>query len=254
MEHSLFNLAAAFFSLLALEIILGVDNIVVIAIVTSRLPVERQRLARRIGLALAMVMRIGLLFAITWLTRLTGVLFTVLGNEVSGKDIILLIGGAFLIAKATKELHEKVEGKILERGEPKAASFAGAIFQIIAFDAVFSLDSILTAVGLTDVLWIMISAIVIAVLVMMIFAELISGFLEKHPTTKVLALAFMLLVGILLVADGLGEHIPRGYIYFALAFSLLVEGVNLRVRAIENRRRARRRGSGNGRESAAELS
>jgi len=240
MDASLLNLAAAFLSLLALEVVLGIDNIVVIAIVTARLPERQQKFARRLGLALAMVMRLGLLLAISWLTRLTGVLFTVLGNEVSGKDIILLVGGAFLIAKATKELHEKVEGKILEEREPKAASFAGAILQILAFDAVFSLDSILTAVGMTDVLWVMIAAIVIAVIIMMIFAEVISGFLERHPTTKVLALAFMLLVGILLVADGLGEHIPRGYIYFALAFSLLVEGINLRVRALERRRKERR--------------
>lgn len=241
MDSTLVSLAAAFLSLLALEVVLGIDNIVVIAIVTARLPEDQQKTARRLGLALAMVMRIGLLLAISWLTRLTGVLFTIFENEVTGKDLILLVGGAFLIAKATKELHEKVEGKILEGHAPRSASFGGAILQIIAFDAVFSLDSILTAVGLTDVLWIMIAAIVLAVMIMMVFAEFISGFLERHPTTKVLALAFMLLVGILLVADGLGEHIPRGYIYFALAFSLLVEGINLRVRAMEVRRLAKQR-------------
>jgi len=241
MDSSFFNLTAAFLSLLALEVVLGIDNIVVIAIVTARLPAHQQKFARRLGLALAMVLRIALLLGIAWLTRLTGELFAVFGHAVSGKDLILLVGGAFLIAKATKELHEKVEGKILESREPRAVSLAGAIVQILAFDAVFSLDSILTAVGLTDVLWIMIAAIVIAVLIMMVFAEFISGFLERHPTTKVLALAFMLLVGVLLVADGMGQHVPRGYIYFALAFSLLVEGINLRVRALEAQRRARRR-------------
>lgn len=240
MNPEIVHLAAAFLSLLALEVVLGIDNIVVIAIVTARLPATQQKSARRLGLALAMLLRIGLLLGITWLTRLTGVLFAVFGHGVTGKDAILLIGGAFLIAKATKELHEKVEGKILETHARAASSFAGVIVQVLAFDAVFSLDSILTAVGLTDELWIMIAAIVLAVLIMMVFAEYISAFLERHPTTKVLALAFMLLVGVLLVADGMGQHIERGYIYFALAFSLLVEGINLRVRAIEDRRKARR--------------
>lgn len=236
---SFLNIAAAFASLLALEIILGIDNIVVIAVVTAKLPPERQSFARRLGLALAMVMRIAMLFGIAWLTRLEGELFDIFGLAFSTKDLILLVGGAFLIAKATKELHEKIEGKILESHEPRAASMAGAITQILMFDAIFSLDSILTAVGLTDILWIMVAAIVIAVIVMMVFADWISDFLEKHPTTKVLALAFMLLVGVLLVADGLGEHIPRGYIYFALAFSLAVEVVNIRVRAREVRRMAK---------------
>ncbi len=234
---SLLNIVAAFASLLALEVILGIDNIVVIAVVTAKLPPERQSFARRLGLGLAMFMRIAMLFGIAWLTKLEGALFELFGREISTKDIILLVGGAFLIAKATKELHEKVEGKILESKEPRVASMASAIAQILLFDAIFSLDSILTAVGLTDILWIMVAAIVIAVLIMMLFADWISNFLEKHPTTKVLALAFMLLVGVLLVADGLGEHIPRGYVYFALAFSLAVEIVNIRVRAREVRRK-----------------
>lgn len=233
------SLAAAFASLLALEVVLGIDNIVVIAIVTARLPQEKQSFARRLGLGLAMFMRIAMLFGIAWLTKLDGALFEVFGREISTKDIILMVGGAFLIAKATKELHEKIEGKILETKNPVAASMTNAIIQILAFDLVFSLDSILTAVGLTDVIWIMVTAIVIAVLIMMIFADWISAFLEKHPTTKVLALAFMLLVGILLVADGLGEHIPRGYIYFALTFSLGIEVINIRVRAREVRRMER---------------
>jgi predicted tellurium resistance membrane protein TerC len=237
------SLAAAFASLLALEVVLGIDNIVVIAIVTARLPQEKQSFARRLGLGLAMFMRIAMLFGIAWLTKLDGALFEVFGREISTKDIILMVGGAFLIAKATKELHEKIEGKILETKNPVAASMTNAIVQILAFDLVFSLDSILTAVGLTDVIWIMVTAIVIAVLIMMIFADWISAFLEKHPTTKVLALAFMLLVGILLVADGLGEHIPRGYIYFALAFSLGIEVINIRVRAREVRRMERKQGA-----------
>ena len=237
------SLAAAFASLLALEVVLGIDNIVVIAIVTARLPQEKQSFARRLGLGLAMFMRIAMLFGIAWLTKLDGALFEVFGREISTKDIILMVGGAFLIAKATKELHEKIEGKILETKNPVAASMTNAIIQILAFDLVFSLDSILTAVGLTDVIWIMVAAIVIAVLIMMIFADWISAFLEKHPTTKVLALAFMLLVGILLVADGLGEHIPRGYIYFALAFSLGIEVINIRVRAREVRRMERKQGA-----------
>lgn len=233
--NTLLNLAVAFFSLVTLEIVLGIDNIVVLSIVTAKLPADRQRAARRLGLSLAMVMRIALLLGISWLTKLESALFGAFGKEFSLRDIILLVGGAFLIAKATRELHEKVEGHSHESHTHRATSFAGAIVQILVFDAIFSLDSILTAIGLTAELWVMVAAIVIAVLVMMIFAEWLSAFMEKHPTTKVLALAFMLLVGVLLVADGFGEHIPRGYVYFALAFSLGVEIINIRVRAKQDR-------------------
>jgi predicted tellurium resistance membrane protein TerC len=223
------NALAAFVTLTILEIILGIDNVVVVAIVADRLEESLRAKARFIGLSLAMVMRIALLFAITWLTRLEGGLFTLFEHEYSGRDLIMLVGGVFLIAKATKELHASVEGEAHASGKA-APSFGAAIVTIVAMDVVFSVDSVLTAVGLSEQLPIMVAAIVISVVVMLVFAGTISRFIAKHPTTKVLALSFLLLIGVLLVADGLGHHVPRGYVYFALGFSVLVEAANIRMR------------------------
>ena len=215
-----------------------------LAVVTSKLPPAQQPKARRVGLALAMVMRIGLLLSITWIMKLTAPVFTLslpgadqpLG--ISWKDIILIVGGTFLIYKATKEIHHKLEGAQEAGGTHHAASFPAAITQIVVMDLIFSLDSVITAVGMTNEtkheqarLIVMVTAVVIAVGVMMVFAGAISRFVEKHPTIKVLALAFLIMIGVLLVADGFHQHLNRGYVYFAMAFSLVVEVVNLRVRA-----------------------
>lgn len=224
---------AALVTLTVLEIVLGVDNIVIIALVTQKLERARQKLARRVGLLVAMALRIVLVLGVTWLMGLTRTLFAVFGRGFSTRDLIMLGGGGFLIAKATKEIHDMLEGPDLGAGEPKFASFGMAIAQIAALDIIFSLDSVLTAVGMTKHVPIMVAAIALAVLAMLIFAEILAAFIERHPTTKALALAFVLLIGVLLVADGLGEHIPRGYVYFALAFSVLVEGINIRVRRRE---------------------
>lgn len=234
-----FQALAAFLTLTLLEVVLGIDNIVVIAIVTGRLPEERRAAARRIGLSLAMLMRIGLLLGIAWIISLTKPLFEAFGYEFSWKDLIMIAGGLFLIAKATKELHATVEGVDHHAASRGAPSFMSAITQIILLDAVFSIDSVLTAVGMTEQVPIMIAAIVVAVGVMLVFAGAVSAFIERNPTTKVLALAFLLLIGVLLVADGLGQHVPRGYVYFALAFSLAVEGLNIRAR-IKRQRKAER--------------
>lgn len=234
-----FQALAAFLTLTLLEVVLGIDNIVVIAIVTGRLPKERQASARRVGLSLAMLMRIGLLLGIAWIVTLTQPLFEALGYEFSWKDLIMISGGLFLLAKATKELHATVEGVGHHAASRGAPSFMGAITQILILDAVFSIDSVLTAVGMTHQVPIMIAAIVVAVGVMLVFAGAVSAFIERNPTTKVLALAFLLLIGVLLVADGLGEHVPRGYVYFALAFSLAVEALNIRAR-VKRERQAER--------------
>lgn len=235
----------AFLTLASLEIVLGIDNIIVIAVVTSRLPKEKQRFARNFGLALAMIMRILLLLAIGWVMGLQKVLLEVnltglgipLEQHITGKDLILLGGGLFLIAKATKEIHAKMEGPELhEVGAKHAASrFGVAIAQILLLDLVFSLDSVITAVGMAKAIEVMVAAVIVAVIVMMIFAGSISRFVEKHPTVKVLALSFLILIGVLLTADGLGQHLSRGYVYFAMAFSLGVELINLRVRAAHTR-------------------
>jgi len=221
----------ALLTLTSLEIVLGIDNIIVIAVITSRLPAALQARARTIGLALAMVLRILLLLAISWILGLEATLFTVAGRGISGRDLILLGGGLFLIAKATKEIHEKMEGAGHEQRTRRVTTFAAAITQILLLDLVFSIDSVITAVGMARAVWVMVTAIVIAVGVMMIFAGTVSGFVERHPTIKVLALAFLVLIGVLLVADGLGQHLERGYVYFAMAFSLGIELINLRVRA-----------------------
>jgi predicted tellurium resistance membrane protein TerC len=222
----------ALLTLSSLEIVLGIDNIVFISILVGKLPRERQASARRIGLLLAMGMRIALLLAISWVIGLTAPLFTlpVLEQEISGRDLILLLGGLFLVAKATYEIHDKLEGAAHASAAPRAASFGSILMQIVLLDIVFSLDSVITAVGLAKEIAVMIAAVVIAVLVMMVFAAPISAFIERHPTMKMLALSFLLLIGVVLIADGFGQHVSKGYIYFAMAFSLFVEVLNLRVR------------------------
>ena len=223
---------SALAALVALEIVLGIDNVVFISILTGRLPEERRVFARRLGLSLAMLTRIALLFAISWVMRLTEPWLEILGWELTGRDAILLGGGLFLIAKATFEIHEKLEGVGAPEARRKGSqvSFAGTIVQILLLDVVFSLDSVITAVGMARALWVMITAVIAAVLVMLAFAGAISGFIERHPTMKMLALSFLVLIGVLLVTEGLGQHIERGYVYFAMAFSLTVEMLNLRLR------------------------
>jgi len=221
----------ALVTLTALEIVLGVDNVIFVSILASKLPRGQQPRARRLGLFLAMFMRIGLLFSITWLIRLTAPLFAVLGHTFSGRDLILLTGGLFLIAKATYEIHDKLEGDEGHGSARVAASFSAVLVQVMLLDIVFSLDSVITAVGMANDLAVMVTAVVIAVGVMMWSAGAIAGFVDRHPTVKILALSFLLLIGVSLMADGLHQHIPKGYIYFAMAFSVFVETVNLRVRS-----------------------
>jgi predicted tellurium resistance membrane protein TerC len=219
----------ALVTLTILEIVLGVDNVIFISILSAKLPKEQQRRARRVGLIAAMVMRIALLWMIFWVSRLTQPLFEVIGRSVSGRDLILLGGGLFLLAKATYEIHDKLEG---HEGGPKraAASFASVIGQVMLLDIVFSLDSVITAIGMAEDQRVMIAAVVLAVLVMLVAAEPISRVVEEHPTIKILALSFLLLIGMSLVADGLGQHISKGYIYFAMGFSVFVEMINIRIR------------------------
>lgn len=221
----------ALLTLTALEIVLGIDNIIFISILSGKLPEEQQAKARNLGLGAAMVMRILLLFSIAWIIKLTAPLFTVLGEEISGRDLILLGGGLFLLAKATYEIHDKLEGVEGHGSAKVAASFGAVIFQIMILDAVFSLDSVITAVGMVEQVWVMVTAVVIAVSVMMVAAGTISRFVEKHPTVKILALSFLLLIGMSLVAESLDRHIPKGYIYFAMGFSVFVEFLNLRMKA-----------------------
>ena len=223
----------AFATLTALELVLGIDNIVFISILVDRLPPERRELARRIGLGLAMFMRIALLLLIFWIVGLTAPLFTVLGNEISGRDLILLAGGVFLLWKATSEIHELLEDHG-DAPKPAAAAaratFAAILGQIIVIDLVFSLDSIITAVGMVDDVRIMIAAVIVSVALMLVAAGPIGRFVSRHPTVKMLALAFLIMIGMALVADGLDFHVPKGYIYFAMAFSVAVEMLNLRLR------------------------
>jgi len=221
-------------TLTGLEIVLGIDNIVFISILTGKLPPARQGAARRLGLLLAMGMRIALLLAISWVMGLTAPLFTVsaLDHAFTGRDLILLIGGLFLVAKATYEIHDKLEGGVHEHGAPKVVSFGAILVQIMLLDIVFSLDSVITAVGMAKHVEIMIAAVVVSVLVMMVFAGSIAHFIERHPTMKVLALSFLLLIGVVLIADGFGQHVSKGYIYFAMAFSLFVEVMNIRLRKV----------------------
>ena len=221
----------ALLTLTVLEIVLGIDNIVFISILVGKLPAEQQDRARIIGLSLAMVMRIGLLFTITWVIGLTAPLFNILGMDISGRDIILIGGGLFLLGKATFEIHDRLEGdEHGAAGSSGTASFASVIAQILALDIVFSLDSVITAVGMAEDLWVMVTAVVIAVGVMLVSSGVISRFVNEHPTVKMLALSFLLLIGMSLVAEGLDFHIPKEYIYFAMGFSIFVELLNLRVR------------------------
>jgi predicted tellurium resistance membrane protein TerC len=221
---------AALATLTVLEIVLGVDNINFISILAGKLPPQSQDRARRYGLLAAMAMRILLLLSIAWVIGLTAPLFTVIGQEISGRDLILVAGGLFLLAKATKEIHDRLEGEG-EHGKARAAAtFGSVILQIMLLDIVFSLDSVITAVGMAEHLWVMITAVVVAVAIMMFSAGPISEFVHRHPTVKVLALSFLLLIGVSLVAEGLDHHIPKGYIYFAMAFSIFVETINLRAR------------------------
>lgn len=229
-------------TLTLLEIVLGIDNIIFISILSSKLPQGQQKKARQVGLALAMITRVLLLLSLTWVMQLTSELFNIgswfnisdadwlskLG--ISGRDLILLLGGLFLIYKATHEIHLKLEGDEGETGTPKVHSFAGVITQILILDIVFSLDSVITAVGMADHVEIMVAAVIIAVVIMMLSANAISNFVNKHPTVKMLALSFLLLIGVSLLAEGFDQHIPKGYIYFAMAFSILVEMLNLKMK------------------------
>jgi predicted tellurium resistance membrane protein TerC len=220
----------ALVTLTFLEIVLGVDNVIFISILSSKLPQGEQARARRTGLLAAMVMRIALLMSIVWITRLTAPFFSVFGRDISGRDLILIGGGLFLLAKATLEIHERLEGDEGHGSARAAPSFVAVIAQIMLLDIVFSLDSVITAVGMAEDLSVMIAAVVLAVAVMVFAAEPISSVVNRHPTIKVLALSFLLLIGISLIGDGLGMHVPKGYIYFAMGFSVFVELINLRVR------------------------
>ena len=221
---------AALATLTALEIVLGIDNIIFISILVGRLPARQREKARVLGLALAMVTRLGLLLSLVWVMSLNASLFSVLGQDISGRDLILLGGGLFLLVKSTSEIHESLEGATETRTHRAAASFSGILIQIAIIDIVFSLDSVITAVGLVQQISVMAIAIVISVLVMMFAARAISDFVDAHPTIKMLALSFLILVGTALIAEGLDFHVPRGYIYFAMAFSVAVEMLNLRMR------------------------
>lgn len=224
----------AFATLLGLEIVLGIDNIIFISILAGKLPFEQQAKARYVGLGLALVMRVLLLFSITWVVGLVEPLFSVFGKSVSGRDLILFFGGLFLIGKATHEIHQKLEGVAGKASAAVRANFTSVIVQIILLDAVFSLDSVITAVGMVKEIGIMISAVVVSVGFMMAFAGPLSAFVDRHPTLKVLALNFLILIGLALVAEGWGHHIPKGYVYFAMGFAILVETINIRIRLAQD--------------------
>lgn len=220
----------ALLTLTSLEIVLGIDNIVFISILSNKLPEGQQARARTLGLAMALIGRIVLLLSLAWIMKLTAPLFEILSYEISGRDLILIGGGLFLLAKATHEIHGKLEGADEHHSVKENITFGGVLFQILLLDIVFSLDSVITAVGMVDQIGVMIAAIVIAIVVMMVSAGAVSTFIERHPTVKMLALSFLLMVGVALVAEGLEFHIPRGYIYFAMAFSVFVEMLNLKIR------------------------
>ena len=213
-----------------LEIVLGVDNVIFISILSGKLPADQQPRARRLGLLGAMVTRVMLLFSLAWIIRLTEPWFRIVGQEISGRDLILIGGGLFLLAKSTYEIHDKLEGEEGHASNRVAASFASVIVQIMLLDIVFSLDSVITAVGMVDELWVMIAAVMISVGIMMASAEAISAFVHRHPTVKMLALSFLLLIGMSLILEGFDQHVRKGYIYFAMGFSVFVEMINLRLR------------------------
>ena len=217
-------------TLVMLEIVLGIDNIVFISILTGKLPASMQEKARIIGLSLALITRILLLLSLTLLMKLTYPLFTVFGNEISGKDLIVISGGIFLLTKSTHEIHDKLEGEEGEANFRIKSSFAGVMIQILLLDIVFSLDSVITAIGMANQIWVMVTAVVVAVIFMLFLSGKISAFVNNHPTVKMLALSFLLLIGITLIAEGFDQHIPKGYIYFSMAFSLFVEMLNLRAK------------------------
>lgn len=222
------EIAAALLSLTLMEIVLGIDNIIFISILSTRLPEEQRKKARLIGLALAMFTRIGLLFSLSWVMSLKEQLFEFANHGFSGRDLVLIGGGAFLIYKATKEIHQKIEGEEDEELIAKGKiSFSGVLVQIVILDIVFSLDSVITAVGMVDQLWVMVIAVMISVVIMMVFSSAVSDFIHRHPTVKMLALSFLLLIGVTLAGEGLGHHISKGYIYAAMAFSIFVESLNL---------------------------
>jgi predicted tellurium resistance membrane protein TerC len=215
-----------------LEIVLGVDNIIFISILSAKLPVEQQPRARRLGLLGALVTRLLLLMSLAWIIRLTEPWFTIAGQEISGRDLILIVGGLFLLGKATYEIHDKLEGEEGHASKKIAASFMSVIVQIMLLDIVFSLDSVITAVGMVDQLWVMVTAVMIAIGIMLASAETISAFVHRHPTVKMLALSFLLLIGLSLLMEGFDHHIPKGYIYFAMGFSVFVEMINMRLRKV----------------------
>jgi predicted tellurium resistance membrane protein TerC len=223
---------AALLTLTALEIVLGIDNIVFISILAGKLPARQQPKARTIGLGFAMVTRIALLLSITWIMRLTEPWFEVIGQEISGRDVILILGGLFLLAKSTHEIHDSLEGAEKNTRPMGVSSFMGVVIQIGILDIIFSLDSVITAVGMARHVSIMITAIMIAILFMIAFAGAVSNFVHRHPTVKMLALAFLVLIGVTLIAEGFGQHISKGYIYFAMAFSVFVEMLNMRLRKV----------------------
>ena len=220
----------AFLTLTALELVLGIDNVIFISILVDKLPPAQREFARKLGLFLAMFMRIGLLFLLSWLVGLTAPLFSVVGQAISGRDLILITGGLFLIWKSTHEIHQLLEGEEGEASSAVKATFSAIIFQIILIDIVFSLDSIITAVGMVSEIEVMVAAVVASVALMMLFAAGIGRFVSSHPTVKMLALAFLFTIGLMLVADGFGHHVPKGYIYFAMAFAVGVEMLNLFMR------------------------
>lgn len=220
----------ALITLTVLEIVLGIDNIIFISILSGKLPAHQQKKARRVGLMLAMITRVLLLLSLSWIMSLSSELFSVFSKGFSGRDLVLLLGGLFLLYKATTEIHNKLEGEEEEEKKLKAPSYYGVLLQIMLLDIVFSLDSVITAVGMADHVIVMIIAVVLAVLIMLLAAESISQFVEKHPTVKMLALAFLVMIGVSLLIEGWGGHIDKGYIYFAMGFSILVEMLNLRSR------------------------
>ena len=220
----------AFATLTVLELVLGIDNVIFISILSGKLPADQQARARYIGLTLALGMRVLLLLSLSWIIGLTEPLFAVFNFDISGRDLVLIVGGLFLIGKSTHEIHGSLEGEEGEASRKLYASFASVIVQITLLDIVFSLDSVITAVGMVNNIWIMISAVVVSIIAMMAFAGPIGAFVQRHPTIKMLALSFLLLIGVTLIAEGFHQHIPKGYIYFAMAFSVLVEVLNMRLR------------------------